>query len=136
MILPHRKLTTAVVSLAIVIGSAVAAAPASSAPSGCPVVGLGCTYEDSNYGGGRINFYEKVPRFAAVGYWAGTLHVKTNDAGSSGFNRGTSGAQAHWYEHDNYRGVVVSAKKNTGVNFSSKRLNDKISSACFAGYCK
>ncbi|MBD8704611.1 MULTISPECIES: peptidase inhibitor family I36 protein [Frigoribacterium] len=137
MILPRQTLSTLLVTASLVLGSVavMTPAPASAAPAGCPVRGLGCTYENNNYGGGNINFYEYVRNFESVGYWARTFHTRTNDAGSSGFNNGQSGMAARWYKHANYTGPYIHADKGKGVNFSAKGLNDQISSACFRAYC-
>lgn len=137
MILSHRKLTTLLVTAGLVLGSVtvMTPAPASAAPTGCPVAGLGCTYENNNYGGGNINFYQHVSNFETVGYWARTFHTRTNDAGSSGFNNGESGMAVRWYRHANFTGGFVDAQKGRGVNFGVKNLNDQISSACFRSFC-
>jgi len=129
-----RPILSALIALGILSSSVIMAAPASAAPSGCSTRGHGCTYEDSGYRGGRINFYEYVRNFKDVWQWGGTNHFLTNDSASSGFNNGTTNRVVKWFDDANYQGPRKTAEPQRGLNFGTS--NDKISSACFEGYCK
>jgi hypothetical protein len=132
-----RKFFASLAVTAAVAGGALAAvAPASAAPAGCES-GAGCTYEDANYGKGHINFYQNVRDFAGVACWASTGHLGTDNAASSAFNNGTTGRNATWFDGKNYSGPSKTLTKRNGTaNLGNSGLNDKISSACFTGYCK
>jgi hypothetical protein len=130
----RRPILSALVALGILSSSVIMAAPASAAPSGCSTRGHGCTYEDSGYRGGRINFHEYVRNFKDVWQWGGTNHFLTNDSASSGFNNGTTRRVVMWFDDANYQGPRKTADPQRGLNFGTS--NDKISSACFEGYCK
>ena len=120
---------------ALVVGGVVLEAPsAMAAPANCRS-GLGCTFENANYGGGRINFSNNVYDFTDIWKWGGSLHTWTNDAASSGFNNGVSGQVVYWFKNAAYKGAAKSATKGHGVTHFGD-LNDQISSACFAAACK
>jgi len=128
---------TLAASGALVLGGVLLlATPAHAAPSACSS-GLGCTYEDANYGKGHINFSYNVRDYAAVGWWVPTNHLMTNDAASSAFNNGTTGQRISLYENAGYRGRAISVSRGQGIpNLGSASLNDRVSSACFDSYCK
>lgn len=120
----------------ILVTGMLVAAPAQAAPSACNP-GLGCTYEDANYGRGHINFSYNVPYFGEVAYWVPTLHPATNDSASSAFNNGTTGQAVRLFDRERYQGTHTALAKGKGIsNLGTKSLNDKVSSACFANYCK
>lgn len=132
-----NKLSASLAATATVVtGALMTATPAPAAPAGCGS-GMGCTYEDANYGKGHINFYQNVWDFGGVAYWAPTGHLITDNAASSAFNNGTTGASATWFDRKNYSGPAKTLTKGNGTaHLGNAGLNDKISSACFAGYCK
>lgn len=132
-----RTLTTIAATIAVAAGALVAAAPASAAaPSTC-FTGTGCTYKNSGYSGGYINFYYNVKNYADIDYWAGGGGLFPNDDVSSVYNNGTTGARTFFYKEANYVGTPLI--RNKGLGYSNlanvSGWNDKISSACFEGYC-
>ncbi|WIE62227.1 peptidase inhibitor family I36 protein [Curtobacterium sp. MCLR17_032] len=130
-----KHFASVAVVAAVASGALFTAAPASAAPAGCES-GRGCTYEDANYGKGHINFFENVKDFSQVGYWVGTLHTLTDNAASSAFNNGTTGRNATWYDLKSYQGPKKTLTMGYGTtNLGYADLNDKVSSACFTGYC-
>jgi hypothetical protein len=128
---------TLVAAAAVLIGSSVlVAVPATAAPAACQP-GQGCTYEDVNYGQGHINFNQNVRSYAAVGWWVPTNHPLTNDAASSAFNNGSTGRWTRVFLDEGYKGRYIQNAMGTGTpNLNVNDLSDKVSSACFDGYCK
>ncbi|ROQ39688.1 peptidase inhibitor family I36 [Frondihabitans sp. PhB188] len=130
-----RSITAVLASTGVIAGVGIAAAaPASAAPRACEK-GVGCTYEDANYGWGYIHFSRNVKDYEPIGYWATSYHPKTNDAASSVYNNGNV-KRAMWFKDSRYKGTKVTLARQTGIpNLGSVSLNDKVSSACFETYC-
>jgi len=132
-----RTLTTIAASVAVAAGALGAVAPANAAaPASCPR-GAGCTYKNSNYSGGYVNFYYNVRNYADIDYWGGAGGLFPNDDVSSVYNNGTTGKRTFFYKEKNYGGTALIRNKGLGyINLANLTgWNDRISSACFEGYC-
>jgi hypothetical protein len=131
-----RTLTTIAATVAVAAGALIAAAPASAAPANCNT-GLGCTFKNSGFSGGYLNFFYNIKDYGDIGYWAGGGGLAPDEDVSSVFNNGTSGARTFFYKTANYGGTALIRSKGLGyTNLANNgSWNDSISSACFEGYC-